>query len=97
MTIAIIGLGYADGLMRSAGNGSCKVYINGHSCPTIGNICMDVSIVDISANSHIKEGDKVVIFDADVPIEDLATSCNTISYEILTRISPRVKRTYIYN
>ena len=97
MTIAIIGLGYADGLMRAVGNGRGNVYINGKPCPTIGNICMDVSIVDISNHKHVKEGDKVVIFDADIPIENLATYCNTISYEILTRISPRVKRTYIYN
>jgi len=97
MTIAIIGLGYADGLMRSAGNGNISVTINGHQCPTIANICMDVTIIDISAHNLIREGDKVVIFDSQNPVENLADSCNTISYEILTRISPRVKRTYIYN
>ena len=97
MTIAIIGLGYADGLMRCAGNGNISVTINGHKCPTIANICMDVTIIDISAHNLIREGDKVVIFDSQNPVENLAESCNTISYEILTRISPRVKRTYIYN
>jgi alanine racemase len=97
MTIAIIGLGYADGLMRAAGNGNGQVYINGKPCPTVGNICMDVSIIDISTYNQIREGDKVVIFSSNIPIENLAKSCNTISYEILTRISPRVKRTYIYN
>jgi Alr-MurF fusion protein len=97
MTIAVVGLGYADGLMRAAGNGRFSVTIRGRSCPIIANVCMDVTIVDISPYDMIKEGDKVIIFDAERPIEILADSCNTISYEILTRISPRVKRTYIYN
>ncbi len=97
MTIAVIGLGYADGLMRSAGNGRFSVSIHGQLCPTIANVCMDVTIIDISSYDQIREGDKVIIFDAERPIENLAASSNTIPYEILTRISPRVKRTYIYN
>lgn len=97
MTIAIIGIGYADGFMRMAGNGQFSVYIDGHECPTVGNICMDVSIIDITPYPSIQEGDKVTIFDSLRPIEKLAEACNTITYEILSRISPRVKRTYIYN
>jgi alanine racemase len=97
MTIAVIGIGYADGFLRSAGNGRFSVYINGQECPTIGNICMDVSIIDITPHTSIQERDKVTIFDSLRPVEKLAEACNTIPYEILSRISLRVKRTYIYN
>ena len=96
-TIATISIGYADGLMRSSGNGKHSVYLNGQFCPTIGNICMDVMMIDISHVPHVKIYDEVEIFGKNVPLEDLAKACGTISYEIISRIAPRVKRIYTYN
>jgi len=97
MTIAVISIGYADGLMRMAGNGRFAPRVHGLECPTIGSVCMDVTMIDISHNPDAREGDTVELFSPEWPIEKLAKSCNTISYEILSRIAPRVKRTYIYN
>ena len=95
--IAIVSIGYADGLMRSAGNGQHHFTIQDRSYPTIGNICMDVMMLDIGKNSGVNIGDEVIIFGTKPSIESLATSCNTITYEIISRIAPRVKRTYIYD
>jgi len=97
MTIAVISIGYADGLMRMAGHGKFFPRVHGLECPTIGSVCMDVTMIDISHNPDAREGDTVELFSPELPIEKLAESCNTISYEILSRIAPRVKRTYIYN
>ena len=94
--IAIINVGYADGLMRKAGNGEYKVVIKDKFYPIIGNICMDVSIISLGSNHNIRPGDEVIIFDPKHPIEALAQACQTIPYEILSRIAPRVKRSYIY-
>lgn len=94
--IAIVSIGYADGLIRKAGNNNYQFLVNGQLCNTIGNICMDVSMIDISNIENVKEGDEVIIFNDSQPIEKLAKVCETISYEILSRIAPRVKRTYIY-
>ena len=94
--IAIISLGYADGLMRQAGNGQYALNIKGVNYPTIGNICMDVCMIRLDMDKEIAVGDTVTVFGPDLPIEGLATACNTISYEIISRIAPRVKRTYIY-
>lgn len=96
MRLAIINIGYADGLMRAAGNGNYKVRIKGYDCPIIGNVCMDLSIVDITDCLDINVGDEVIIFGKDKPIDDLAKVCNTIPYEILTRIAPRIKRLYVH-
>ena len=93
--VAIINIGYADGLMRRAGNGRYSVRINGQDYPIIGNVCMDLTIIDIGRNNGIKVGDEVFIFGKDKPVEDLAVVCETIPYEILSRISGRVKRLYI--
>ncbi len=93
--VAIINIGYADGLMRRAGNGRYLVRINGQDYPIIGNVCMDLTIIDIGRNNGIKVGDEVFIFGKDKPVEDLAVVCETIPYEILSRISGRVKRLYI--
>ncbi len=93
--IAIINIGYADGLMRLAGNGNFNVRIRGREYPIIGNICMDLTIIDIGNDENIQIGDEVLIFGKDKPIEDLANACQTIPYEILTRISGRIKRSYI--
>ncbi len=92
-TIATIPIGYADGLNRHLGNGRCGMMVNGTKCPTIGNICMDISMIDVTkANAH--EGDKVEIFGNQIPINEVARALDTIPYEVLTSIAPRVKRIY---
>lgn len=93
ITIAVLPIGYADGLNRILGNGRGKVCINGQKAAFIGNICMDMSMVDIS---HIpcKEGDDVEIFGKEISIEEFAEDLETIPYEVLTNISRRVKRVY---
>lgn len=91
--IATIRIGYADGLNRKLGNHTGKVYVNGHLVPIIGNICMDLCMVDITG-IDAKEGDSVIIFGENPTIIDLANNIDTIPYEILTSISSRVKRVY---
>ncbi len=93
--IAIIGIGYADGLLRNLGHGRASVEVKGQEVPFIGSICMDLSMIDISNAKGIMEGDEVLIFGKNRPIEDLAKAAETIPYEILTRVAPRVKRIYI--
>ncbi len=96
-TIAIVSIGYADGLMRHSGNGNYSMKIQDFLCPTIGNICMDVCMLDITGIQDISVGDEVVVFDEDLQLESLAKVCHTISYEIISRIAPRVKRIYTYH
>jgi alanine racemase len=93
--VAIINIGYADGLIRLAGNGNYKVTIHGKEYPITGNICMDLSIVDIGEDSQISVGDEVVLFGKTKPVEELAVVCKTIPYEILSRISGRVRRVFV--
>lgn len=92
--IATLPIGYADGFARALGNGRHAVYINGLACYTIGNICMDMCMVDIS---HVvcEEGDEVIIFETTEQLQRLAQHLNTIAYEVLTGISGRVKRVYV--
>lgn len=94
--IATISIGYADGLLRGAGNGRYKVLINGKPAPIVGNVCMDMCMVDISALDNIREGDEVIIFGENPPVQQLATAMQTIPYEVLTGISPRVRRVYLH-
>lgn len=91
--IAAIRIGYADGLSRQFGNGAGKVYVKGQLVPFIGNICMDLSMIDITG-IEAKEGDPVIIFGENPNLIDLANTINTIPYEILTSVSSRVKRIY---
>ena len=93
MIIATIPIGYADGLNRKLGNRNACFYINNQKAPIIGDVCMDMCMLDIT---HIKalEGDEVIIFNEHTHIKELAKKLNTISYEILTGISSRVKRIY---
>ncbi len=93
-TIAILSIGYADGLNRTMGNGNGKVYINNVLCPFIGNICMDISMVDVS-NADCQRGDIAEIFGKNISIEQVAKTMNTIPYEVFTSISKRVKRVFI--
>lgn len=92
--IAIINIGYADGLMRLAGNRRFEVIINDAVYPIVGNICMDLTMVDIGSKHTIHIGDEVIIFSPEKPIAELADVCHTIPYEILSRISSRVKKIY---
>ncbi|MDR0508092.1 MAG: bifunctional UDP-N-acetylmuramoyl-tripeptide:D-alanyl-D-alanine ligase/alanine racemase [Dysgonamonadaceae bacterium] len=91
--IACLPIGYADGLDRRLGNGNTSVMIKNKKCPTVGNICMDICMVDIT-DTDAKEGDEAIIFGHEPTISDLAEKLQTIPYEILTSISPRVKRVY---
>jgi alanine racemase len=94
ITIAIIPIGYADGYKRELGNGKGIVYINGIAYKTIGNICMDMCMVDITG-TNCKEGDEVIVFETFGQIHNLSVAMNTIPYEVLTSISARVKRIYV--
>lgn len=91
--IAAIPIGYADGLNRHLGNGNAYCLVNGRKAPYVGNICMDVCMIDVT-DIDCKEGDKVEIFGDDLPISILSGILGTIPYEILTSISTRVKRVY---
>lgn len=92
--IATIRLGYADGYPRKLGNGRGKVWVAGHLAPVIGTVCMDMFMADITGIPGVREGDEVIIFGRDLPVQQLAHWAETIPYEILTGISQRVKRVY---
>ncbi|HEY8400030.1 MAG TPA: bifunctional UDP-N-acetylmuramoyl-tripeptide:D-alanyl-D-alanine ligase/alanine racemase [Cytophagaceae bacterium] len=92
-TIATIAIGYADGFDRRFSNGKGKVLINNKLCPVIGNVCMDMTMVDITG-VNANEGDEVIVFGKDLPIYEIANEIGTISYEILTGVSERVKRVF---
>ncbi|TCK67901.1 alanine racemase [Winogradskyella wandonensis] len=91
---ATIPIGHADGISRQFGNKKGYVFINGQKAPIIGNVCMDMIMVNIT-NIDCKEGDEVIVFDGNYKASTLAESANTISYEVLTAISQRVKRKII--
>jgi alanine racemase len=93
LTIAILPIGYADGLNRRLSNGVGKVLIGGLKAPIIGTICMDMCMVDITG-IDAREGDRAIIFGEDLPVSEVAAILGTISYEILTSIGQRVKRVY---
>lgn len=92
--IATIPIGYADGMNRHFGNGRTSVFINGHRCPTVGNICMDACMIDVTDLAECKVGDEVEIFGPNIPAAELAGILDTIPYEVLTSVSARVKRVY---
>lgn len=92
--IAIVPIGHADGYSRPLGCGKGYVTINGQKAFTSGNVCMDMILVNVT-DINCRVGDEVVIFDNQETVEEFATICNTISYEILTAISQRVKRTFV--
>lgn len=94
--IATIPVGYADGIPRLIGNKVGNIGINNQLCPIVGSICMDMMMIDVD-NVNAKEGDSVTIFNSNPSLEEFAKYCGTITYEVLTSISPRVKRIYIKN
>jgi alanine racemase len=92
--IAILPVGYADGLDRRLGNHRGKVIIHGNRFPIVGNICMDTCMIDVTDCPAAKEGDAVTIFGDGLSVEEIAAQLETIPYEILTSVSSRVKRIY---
>ncbi len=92
-TIATIAIGYADGFSRSFGNGRASLLVNGCRAPVIGNVCMDMSMLDITG-IEAQEGDEVIVFGEEPTIKELADAIGTIPYEILTNISSRVTRVF---
>lgn len=91
--IATIPVGYADGIDRHLGNGHASFMVNGHRCPTVGNICMDICMIDVT-DAPCSVGDSVEIFGNQIPAAELADTLDTIPYEILSSVSTRVKRIY---
>ena len=91
--IAAIPIGYADGLDRHLSNGKGCVVVNGKRAPIVGNICMDVCMIDVT-DIDCKPGDRVEIFGEQLPVSEIAETLGTIPYEILTSVSTRVKRIY---
>ena len=92
--IATISIGYADGLLRSAGNGKFSVFLHNQRAPIVGGVCMDMAMVDVTDIEEAIEGDEVEIFGSNVKVQELAAVLGTIPYEIFTNISERVKRVY---
>lgn len=92
--IAVLPIGYEDGYSRVFGNGNAFVSIGEKLCPTVGNICMDMTMVDVT-DVDTKEGDEVIIFGSNPTIRELSRWAHTIPYEILTNVSNRVKRVFV--
>ena len=93
--IATVRIGYADGFDRRLGNGRASMYVNGQLAPVVGNVCMDMTMIDITGIHNLNEGDTVEVFGTHLPVQKIADWSNTIVYEILTGISQRVKRVYL--
>ncbi|MEM0993515.1 MAG: bifunctional UDP-N-acetylmuramoyl-tripeptide:D-alanyl-D-alanine ligase/alanine racemase [Bacteroidota bacterium] len=92
--IATVSIGYADGLPRSVGNGRYSLLIRGELAPIVGNVCMDMCMVDVTDIPLAQEGDEVLIFGEQLPVDRLAAAARTIPLEIFTGITQRVKRVY---
>ncbi len=93
--IATIPVGYADGIPRLIGNQIGNVGINKTLAPIVGSICMDMMMINVDHIPNVKEGDTVTVFNAKPSLKEFAEYCKTITYEVLTSISPRVKRIYV--
>ena len=94
-TLATVSVGYADGLLRLAGQGRYALHIHGQPAPILGNVCMDMCMVDVTHIPDVREGDEAIVFGPEQPVEKLAQVLETIPYEIFTNISSRVKRVYL--
>jgi Alr-MurF fusion protein len=95
MLSATIPIGYADGFDRRFSNGVGSVFIRGQKCKVIGNVCMDMTMVDVSV-INAQEGEEVLIFGNEFTVSNFAKLINTIPYEVMTSISVRVKRIYFH-
>ena len=91
--IATVAIGYADGYMRAFSKGIGKFLVNGKQAPVIGNVCMDMTMIDIT-DCQANEGDTVIIFGEELSVHEVAGWANTIAYELLTNTSDRVKRVF---
>ena len=87
--LGVISCGYADGYPRCAPNGT-PVLVNGRIVPTAGHVCMDMMFVDLGENSKDKLGDEVILWGKGLPVEKIAKLCNTIPYELVCKVMPRV-------
>jgi len=92
--IATVRIGYADGYSRRLGNGAGKMMVKNKLAPVIGNVCMDMTMLDITGIKNVNEGDEVMVFGESLSLQSLAEWAQTIPYEIMTGISQRVKRIY---
>jgi alanine racemase len=96
--LATIAIGYNDGFPRFMSNGG-EVLIRGTRCPVVGRVCMDVSMVDITDLPNVQVGDEVVVFGRQdgesLTVDEIARRGDTINYEILCNISPRVRRIFV--
>jgi alanine racemase len=95
LTIATVGIGYADGLDRRLGNGKGSMLVAGVRVPIVGNVCMDMTMIDVTG-MNVREGEEVIVFGSDPSIIDISDWTGTIPYEVLTGISERVKRVYFH-
>lgn len=94
--IATIRIGYADGYSRSFGNGVGKMLLNGKPASVIGAVCMDMTMLDVTGIEGVKEGDEVIIFGKQLPVQEVSKWIHTIPYEVMTSVSQRVKRIYFH-
>ena len=92
--IATIRIGYADGYPRRLGNNVGKIWINGKLAPVTGTVCMDMVMIDVTDMPGVREGDEVVIFGNQLPVQQVSQWAGTIPYELMTGVSQRVKRVY---
>ncbi len=92
--VATVPVGYADGLDRRLGNGVGRVWLKGVLCPVLGNVCMDACMIDVTDVPDVAVGDSVEFFGENLPVSSVSDSLSTIPYEVLTSVSPRVKRVY---
>lgn len=94
--IATVRIGYADGYTRQFGNGRGKMVVKGKLVPVIGTVCMDMTMIDVTSVEGVKEGDDVIVFGPQLPVQEVAGWIHTIPYEIMTSVSQRVKRVYFH-
>lgn len=94
--IATVRIGYADGYSRRFGNGAGKMLVRQKFAPVIGSVCMDMTMLDVTGIEDVKEGDEVIVFGPELPVQQVAHWIDTIPYEIMTSISQRVKRVYFH-
>jgi len=92
---ATVGIGYADGLLRAAGKGKYSFLLHGKHAPIVGNVCMDMCMIDVTDIPEAQEGDSVIIFGENPTAQELAAALGTIPYEVFTNVSQRVKRVYV--
>jgi len=92
--IATVRIGYADGYPRRLGNGKGRVWIKGELAAILGTVCMDMFMIEVTAIPGVQDGDDVILFGEQLPVQQVASWADTIPYEIMTGVSQRVKRVY---